>query len=243
MRTEAETRVAEERNAEHSVPVLRLRDVTKVYSGETEIVTALHGVSLEAGEGEFLAIVGRSGCGKSTLLNLAGAMDLPSSGSVVIDGQETTRLSEQELTRLRREKVGFVFQSFQLLHTLTVRENVELPLLLGRGSDARRRAIEALAWVELSGYEERLPHQLSGGQMQRVAIARALVHEPKLLLADEPTGNLDTSTSESILRLLRKLRDEKRMAILMATHSAESAAVADAVVMMKDGEIEDVIRR
>src|SRR5262249_21365730 len=153
----------------------------------------------------FIALVGRSGCGKTTLLNLSGAMDFPSSGEVQIDGRSTSRLNDAALTKIRREKVGFVFQSFQLLQTLTAIENVELPLLLARRANARDAARERLAWVELEKLESRLPHQLSSGQMQRVAIARALVHSPRLLLADEPTGNLDTGTSNVILALLQRL--------------------------------------
>src|SRR5208283_331659 len=163
---------------------VRLDDVTKTYVTDGQPVHALNGVSLSVRQGEFVALVGRSGCGKSTLLNLAGAMDFPSSGRVVLDGSSTSDLNDNGLTRLRREKVGFIFQSFQLLHTLTVLENVELPLLLSGEPDARAAAHERLQWVELAGLGERFPHQLSGGQMQRVAIARALVHSPKILLAD-----------------------------------------------------------
>ena len=172
--------------------LLTLHDAGKLYQADGAPVTALEAILLTVEPGDFLALVGRSGCGKSTLLNLCGAMDFPTSGEVILDGHVTTRLSDTELTRLRRDKVGFVFQSFQLLHTLSVIENVELPLLLARKSGAREIAMERLRWVELDAYANRLPHQLSGGQQQRVAIARALVHNPPLLLADEPTGNLDT---------------------------------------------------
>ena len=192
--------------------------------------------------GEFVALVGRSGCGKSTLLNLAGAMDFPSSGRVLLDGISTSDLGESGLTRLRREKVGFIFQSFQLLNTLTVLENVELPLLLAGQSDTRDRAQHQLDLVELGDLGSRMPHQLSGGQMQRVAIARAMVHGPRLLLADEPTGNLDTVTGNLILEGLRRIADERKTAILMATHSAESAAFTDAIVKMRDGRIQEVVR-
>ena len=174
--------------------ILSLQRVTKDYLTDGQHVTALAGVSLSVEEGEFVALVGRSGCGKSTLLNLAAAMDFPSGGEVCIDGAATSGFGDEELTELRRQKVGFIFQSFQLLHTLTVLENVELPLLLAGKSDARGPARERLRWVELDGLGDRFPHQLSGGQMQRVAIARALVHSPRILLADEPTGNLDTVT-------------------------------------------------
>jgi ABC-type lipoprotein export system ATPase subunit len=223
--------------------LLRLEEVSKDYASDGQVVRALAGVSLEVAKGEFVALVGRSGCGKSTLLNLAGAMDFPTAGRVLLDGVATTGLDDAELTRLRREKVGFIFQSFQLLHTLSVVENVELPLLLAGHARAREIAEERLAWVELDGLSGRMPHQLSGGQMQRVAIARALVHSPRLLLADEPTGNLDTTTGNVILELMRRIVHERGTAILMATHSPEAASLSDAVVRMRDGRIEEVVRR
>jgi ABC-type lipoprotein export system ATPase subunit len=201
-------------------------------------VAALRQVNLQVEAGEFVALMGRSGCGKSTLLNLAGAMDFPTSGHVRMDGEDTQKLDDAGLTRLRREKVGFVFQNFQLLPTLSVAENVELPLLLAGQGKARERAEEVLAWVELGGYGDRMPHQLSGGQMQRVAIARALIHRPRLLLADEPIGNLDTTTGELILALLERARKEFQTAVLMATHSPDSVRSADRVVEMKDGSIQ-----
>jgi ABC-type lipoprotein export system ATPase subunit len=170
-------------------------------------------------------------------------MDFPTSGNVLIDGELTKNLDDAALSQLRRNKVGFIFQSFQLLHTLKVQENVELPLLLAGRSDGKPIARDRLASVELSGLEDRYPHQLSGGQMQRVAIARALVHSPKILLADEPTGNLDTATGNLILQLLRKLTSQTQTATIMATHSVEAAAIADVVVRLRDGKIEEVIRR
>jgi len=220
------------------VSILRLVDVVKDYVAEGQPVRALDGVTLEVAEGQFLALVGRSGCGKSTLLNLAGAMDFPSSGEVRLDGTATSSLDDAGLTALRRSKVGFVFQSFQLLHTLSVVENVELPLLLAGRADVRRVALECLEWVDLVPEAHRLPHQLSGGQMQRVAIARALVHGPRLLLADEPTGNLDTVTGALILDLLLRLNRERRTTLIMATHSTEAAGAADRVLRMKDGRIQ-----
>ena len=225
------------------MPILLLENVSKEYAADGQKIRALSGVSLAVREGEFVALVGRSGCGKSTLLNLAGAMDFPTSGTVAIDGQVTSTLDDKAQTRLRRDKVGFVFQSFQLLHTLTVFENVELPLLLARKPEARKAAEERLHWVELDGLGERYPHQLSGGQMQRVAIARALVHSPKILLADEPTGNLDTATGSVILELLRRLTSEQKTATIMATHSVEAASVCDTLVRMRDGKIEEVVGR
>jgi ABC-type lipoprotein export system ATPase subunit len=219
-----------------------LRNVIKEYAADGQLVRALSGVSLEVAPGEFVALVGRSGCGKSTLLNLAGAMDFPTSGEVLLDGVSTNSNDDEKLTKLRREKVGFVFQSFQLINTLSVIENVELPLLLAGNPDTRQTAIDRLASVELAGLEHRMPHQLSGGQMQRVAIARALVNNPKILLADEPTGNLDSTTGTVILDLLKRLTREQNTATLMATHSAEAAAIADTVIELRDGKIAGVKR-
>jgi len=218
--------------------LLELRKATKLYATDGGLVTALQDVSLLVDPGEVVALVGKSGGGKSTLLNLCGAMDFPTSGEVILDGQKTSELTDEALTRLRREKVGFIFQSFQLLHTLTAMENVELPLLLARKRDARTTAMERLRWVEMEDYANRLPHQLSGGQQQRVAIARALVHNPRLLLADEPTGNLDTATGETVVNLLLHTAREFGVAVMMATHSAETAAIADRIVLVRDGRVE-----
>ena len=219
--------------------LVELRNVIKDYLSDGQRVRALDGVSLAVEGGSLVALVGRSGCGKSTLLNLAGAMDFPSAGQVAIDGNITASASEEQLTKIRREKVGFVFQSFQLLHTLSAVENVELPLLLAGRADARTSAMAGLRSVDLESLANRLPHQLSGGQMQRVAIARALVNSPRVLLADEPTGNLDTVTGNAILELLLRLAREKNTATLMATHSTEAAAIADVVVTLRDGRIVD----
>src|SRR5271168_3255691 len=223
--------------------IVALQKVSKDYLTDGQPVHALRDVSLEVDRGHFIALVGRSGCGKSTLLNLAGAMDFPTSGKVLLDGADTSSLNDAGLTLLRRERVGFIFQSFQLLHTLTVFENVELPLLLAGKAGARAAAAARLASVELAGLGERFPHQLSGGQMQRVAIARALIHAPQILLADEPTGNLDTTTGNVILALLQRLTREQNTATILATHSPEAAALADTVVRMRDGKIEEIIRR
>jgi putative ABC transport system ATP-binding protein len=219
--------------------LLAVRNVTKRYQTEGGAVPALDDVSLEVDAGEFVALVGRSGCGKSTLLNLCGAMDFPTCGEVVLEGEVTSHLNDAALTRLRREKVGFVFQSFQLLHTLTAVENVELPLMLAKKKDVRRSALERLRWVDMQPYGERFPHQLSGGQQQRIAIARALVHAPALVLADEPTGNLDTATGEMVLELLVRTAREFGVAIVMATHSDESAAKVGRVVHMRDGRVQN----
>jgi ABC-type lipoprotein export system ATPase subunit len=170
-------------------------------------------------------------------------MDFPTSGTVRIEGQPTSDLNDAQQTRLRRDKVGFVFQSFQLLQTLTVQENVELPVLLAGKAGACELALERLHWVELDGLGARYPHQLSGGQMQRVAIARALAHSPRILLADEPTGNLDTTTGGVILELLLRLTREQQTATILATHSLEAASVCDTLVKLRDGRVEEVTRR
>ncbi len=222
--------------------VVRLEHVSKDYLTEGVPVAALRDVSLEFQAGEFVALVGRSGCGKSTLLNLAGAMDFPTSGAVTLDGVVTSQLGDASLTRLRREKVGFIFQSFQLLPTLSVVENVELPLLLSGAAGARETALARLRSVEMDGYSSRMPYQLSGGQMQRVAIARALVHSPRLLLADEPTGNLDNATSEMILALLRTIATGQNTTVLLATHSAEASSIADTLVRMRDGRVTELLQ-
>jgi ABC-type lipoprotein export system ATPase subunit len=228
-------------NSASPAPLLSFASVVKKYTNEGEQVRALDGVSLEVAAGRFVAIVGRSGCGKSTLLHLAGALDFPTAGTVSVEGIATSELNENQLTALRRRKVGFIFQSFQLLNTLSVVENVEVPLLLAGDTRPREKALEALESVELGRLAHRMTHQLSGGQMQRVAIARALVHGPSLLLADEPTGNLDTATGDTILALLRRISDERKVTILMATHSAEAAEIADAVVRMRDGRIDEQV--
>jgi putative ABC transport system ATP-binding protein len=224
------------------VHILRLIHVSKDYLTDGEPVPAVRDVSLDVERGEFVALVGRSGCGKSTLLNLAGAMDFPTSGEVYIGDVLTNFLNDAGLTRLRREKVGFVFQSFQLLPALSVVENVELPLMLSGQLRVREPALERLRWVEMEIFASRMPYQLSGGQMQRVAIARALVHSPALLLADEPTGNLDSTTGERILELLRRVATDHDTAIMMATHSPEAAGVTDTIVKMRDGRVEERCR-
>src|SRR5258706_14435357 len=223
-------------------PRLELRQVTKIYSSDGQNVAALQEVSLSVEAGTVSALVGRSGCGKTTLLNLAGAMDFPTSGEVLIDGRATSSLSEEELTALRRTRIGFVFQFFQLLPALTAMENVELPLLLAGTAGARNAARDRLAWVDLAEKADSFPYQLSGGQMQRVAIARALVHSPEILIADEPTGNLDNASGDQVLGLLRDAAQRFGATVLLATHSAEAAAIAQTSVQMRDGRIAAVER-
>jgi ABC-type lipoprotein export system ATPase subunit len=222
------------------VPRLELREVSKTYRNGGTPVPVLRDVSLALPPGSLTALVGRSGCGKTTLLNLAGAMDLPTSGAVFIDGLATSSLSDAELTALRRRRVGFVFQFFQLLPTLTVLENVELPLLLAGNRRASENARDRLGWVGLDDKAGFMPYQLSGGQMQRVAIARALVHSPDLLLADEPTGNLDTTSGQQVLGLLCESAERYGATVLLATHSAEAAAIANRRVHLRDGRIEGI---
>ena len=219
-------------------PRVELRNVAKTYRNGAQSAEVLHGVSLSAHAGTVIALLGRSGCGKTTLLNLAGAMDFPTSGEVLIGGRATNSLDDAELTALRRARIGFVFQSFQLLPTLTALDNVELPLLLARAPHSVEAARERLRWVGLENKAASFPYQLSGGEMQRVAIARALVHSPGIVIADEPTGNLDTASGSQVLSLLRRAADEFGAAVLMATHSAEAAAIADARVKLRDGRIE-----
>jgi ABC-type lipoprotein export system ATPase subunit len=221
---------------------LELRGVSKTYTNGGQPVPVLHDVSLIAEAGTVTALLGRSGCGKTTLLNLAGAMDFPTAGEVLIEGRSTASLSEAELTALRRKRVGFIFQFFQLLPTLTVLENVELPLLLAGARNSLQTARDRLDWVGLSEKAASMPYQLSGGQMQRVAIARALVNSPDLLIADEPTGNLDTASGDQVLALIRESATRFGATVLIATHSAEAAAIADTRVSLRDGRIQSVDR-
>lgn len=221
-------------------PRVELRAVSKTYDNGGQPVPVLHQIDLKLMPGTVTALVGRSGCGKTTLLNLAGAVDFPSSGDVLIDGRVTGALGESELTALRRSHIGFVFQFFQLLPTLSALENVELPLLLARVPKARDMARQHLRWVGLEEKASSLPYQLSGGQMQRVAIARALVHSPRVVIADEPTGNLDTASGEQVLELLKESAERLGATVLMATHSLEAAAIASVRVHLRDGRIEAV---
>jgi ABC-type lipoprotein export system ATPase subunit len=221
---------------------LELQAVSKSYASGEQTLHVLHEITLSADPGTVTALLGRSGCGKTTLLNLAGAMDFPTSGEVRIDGRSTASLSDAELTALRRTRIGFVFQFFQLLPTLSVLENIELPLLLAGASKSAETARDRLRWVGLEDKVARFPYQLSGGQMQRVAIARALVHSPEILIADEPTGNLDTASGDQVLALLREAAARFGATVLMATHSAEAAASADVRVSLRDGRIQSIDR-
>ncbi|MFZ0435378.1 MAG: ABC transporter ATP-binding protein [Chthoniobacterales bacterium] len=217
--------------------MIRLVKASRSYG--TPPVTALDSVSLEIGRGEFVAITGPSGSGKSTLLNLLGGLDHPTSGEVVVDGVHLERADDRELTLYRRLKLGIVFQFFNLLPSMSVVENVELPLLL-RGDDAREsraKALEMLDQVGMARRSSHFPHQLSGGEMQRAAIARGLVHGPSLLLADEPTGNLDSANASQVLEVIAKIASRRTATVIMVTHSDSVAALADRRIRMKDGRV------
>lgn len=220
--------------------MIRCIDVRKVYRHGDNEITALAGVSLEIPRGTFAVIMGPSGSGKSTLLHLMGGLDRPSSGDVLVDGRLIGQMADDEVTRFRRTRVGFVFQFFNLLPTLTALENVTLPFVLdGRGkAEADRRAALLLAKVGLEERGDHLPEAMSGGEIQRVAIARALAFNPPLLLADEPTGNLDSKTGQAILSLLRQINREDHCTIVMVTHSQEAASYGNRTFFVRDGRIE-----
>lgn len=226
--------------------LIEVRDLRKIYSLGEESVAALAGVSLEIDNGEFVAIMGASGSGKSTMLNILGCLDVPTSGSYMLDGLEVARRSATELARIRNGKLGFVFQNFNLLPRTSAIENVQLPdLYLGRlsRSERQKRAKELLDRVGLGGRSQHTPAQLSGGQQQRVAIARALMNKPPVLFADEPTGNLDTKSSVEIMQLFTELSNEG-ITIVMVTHEDDIAAYAKRKIVMRDGlVVEDTARR
>jgi putative ABC transport system ATP-binding protein len=215
--------------------ILSGTDLSKKY-GDLEVVK---GVSLSVNEGEFVCLVGKSGCGKTTLLSLLSGLEKPTKGKVSLDGREITNSSEDELALFRRDNVGFIFQSFNLIPTLSAWENVALPLFSIKmtSKERRLRATELLGKMELEHRIEHLPSALSGGEKQRVAIARALVNNPKIIFADEPTGNLDSGTGEAIMGILNKLHIEEGVAILMVTHEVELTKAANRLIRMKDGEI------
>ena len=219
------------------VAIVETEKLSKIYgSGDSE-VRALDAVSLSVAPGEFVAVMGPSGCGKSTLLNLLGGLDTPSSGRVIIDGAALTSMSDDTLTELRRRRIGFVFQSFNLIPVLDAVENASLPLTLDGAPDADARAIDWLTKVGLADRLKNRPDQLSGGQQQRVAIARALSTDPALVLADEPTGNLDSHSATEIAELLRQVASEWHRSVLMVTHDPRIASYAQRLVLMRDGVI------
>ena len=213
-------------------------NVTKTYRQGDNPVVALDRVNLKISRNEFLAITGKSGCGKSTLINMIGGLDSPDQGQVMIDGEDLSGMDDRRLTLFRRNRVGIIFQFFNLLPILTLEENIALPHLLKEGTNSLREKIDHLL-NEMDLYQRRhhKPHELSGGEMQRVAICRALINDPDLILADEPTGNLDSASGRQVLEILRRLRDEQGKTILLVTHSPEGAAMADRVMRMKDGRL------
>jgi putative ABC transport system ATP-binding protein len=219
--------------------MITLNQATKVFTTEAGGFKALKETDLHIQKGEFAAIMGPSGSGKSTLLQLIGGLDLPTAGSVTVDGAPLHRMSEQERTLFRRTRVGFVFQNYQLLPMMTVAENIALPLAANRASksEMKERVRQLLRDVHLEGKERSYPAQLSGGQQQRVAIARALAMKPRLILADEPTGNLDQRNGASILSLLSKLNQEQQITIVMVTHDPQAALAASRIITIQDGEI------
>jgi putative ABC transport system ATP-binding protein len=221
--------------------MLELENITKVYkAGQTE-VPALRGISCRIESGEMVSIIGPSGSGKSTLMNIIGCLDKPTSGRYLLDGTEVSELNDNQLAEIRNKKIGFVFQSFNLLSRTTALANVELPLIYGGASNRRQRALQVLESVGLAHRVTHRPSELAGGEQQRVAIARALVNNPSLILADEPTGNLDTRTSQEIMAIFKKL-NEQGMTIVLVTHEPDIAAYTRRTVKLRDGQIEESVR-
>jgi putative ABC transport system ATP-binding protein len=221
--------------------IVETHNLSKIYGAGEVAVTALDRVSISVEPGEFVAVMGPSGCGKSTLLHLLGGLDSASDGSVLVDGQDLAGMKDEDLTRLRRRKIGFVFQFFNLIPVLTALENVALPITLDGAKQAQART-RAGEWLTRLGMAERMDHrpdQLSGGQQQRVAIARALVADPDLILADEPTGNLDTHAGDEIAETLRQVSKQWGRAVVMVTHDPRIAAYADRIIFLKDGKVND----
>ncbi|HEY91162.1 MAG TPA: ABC transporter ATP-binding protein [Dehalococcoidia bacterium] len=219
--------------------MIKLEDIFKTYQmGQIE-VHALQGVSVRIEKGEMVAIMGPSGSGKSTLMNIIGCLDTPTSGSYILDDSEVSRMSDSQLAEVRNRRIGFVFQTFNLIPRTTAIANVELPLLYGNGADSRSRALEALAKVGLSERARHKPGELSGGEQQRVAIARALVNNPSIIFADEPTGNLDSRASREIIGILEGLNREAGITIILVTHEQEIAAHTKRIILLRDGQIVD----
>jgi putative ABC transport system ATP-binding protein len=221
--------------------VISVRNLVKTYQVGEHVVKALRGVNLEVQRGEFLAVTGPSGSGKSTFMHIIGCLDRPTSGQYLLDGQDVSRLSKDALAAIRNKKIGFVFQGFNLLSRTSALDNVELPLLYGgggmRGVDRRKRAMEVLTAVGLGDRADHHPNQLSGGQQQRVAIARALINNPSILLADEPTGNLDTRTSIEVMGIFQRLNQERGITVVLITHESDIAEYGTRTVLFRDGQV------
>jgi putative ABC transport system ATP-binding protein len=220
-------------------PVIELRGVVKRYDTGGEVVTALHGIDFAARPGEFVAIMGPSGSGKSTMLNVLGLLDAPTEGVVLLNGRDVTDLTDEEMTLERKRSIGFVFQNFYLIPTLTATENVEVPTLFDDGGGATDRAVDLLSRMGLADRLDHRPNQLSGGQKQRVAIARALVNRPRIVLADEPTGNLDRETGQTILEEFTRIKEEDDVAVVAVTHDEQVTRFADRTIDLVDGRIRE----
>jgi putative ABC transport system ATP-binding protein len=218
--------------------VIEFKKLSKVFTTDTIETTALNKIDFLVNKGDFVAVMGPSGSGKSTLLNIAGMLDTPTGGAYLFDGIDVTHLNERELTKIRHQNIGFIFQSFNLIDELTVRENVELPLMYQKisATERKKRSDEVLTRLNIFNRADHMPQQLSGGQQQRVAVARALIIKPKLILADEPTGNLDSSNGTEVMRLLSELNNEGTT-ILMVTHSLDHSMYASRIFTVKDGEV------
>ena len=221
---------------------IELINVTKIYHQGDNPVVALDHIHLNISKGEFVAIIGKSGCGKSTLINIIGGLDSPDQGQVMINGEDISKMDDRRLTLYRRDRVGIIFQFFNLLPILNLEENIILPHLLREGSSPPAVKIDHIL-QEMGLYERRThhPHELSGGEMQRVALCRALINDPAIILADEPTGNLDSASGKQVLDILRRLRTEQGKTIVLVTHSQEGAAMADRVIRMQDGRLLTVV--
>lgn len=217
---------------------IELIDVTKIYSQGENPVVALDHLNVNISKGEFLAVTGKSGCGKSTLINIIGGLDSPDRGRVMVNGEDISTMDDYRLTLYRRDRVGIIFQFFNLLPILNLKENIALPHLLREGSNPPAERMEMLLHqMDLFERKDHYPHELSGGEMQRVAICRALINDPEIILADEPTGNLDSASGKQVLDILRRLRDVQGKTVILVTHSQEGATMADRVVRMRDGKL------
>jgi putative ABC transport system ATP-binding protein len=223
--------------------MIELQNITKTYHMGQTVVKALDGVSFSIKKGEMVAIMGASGSGKSTLMNIIGCLDTPSSGKYLLDGKEVNGISDGDLATVRNRKIGFVFQQFNLLARTSALDNVELPLVYGRGSLQHNRALQVLEKVGMGKRTRHTPNQLSGGEQQRVAIARALINQPPLLLADEPTGNLDSRTSAEIIDLLQKLNREEGITVILVTHDSGIGAQSQRIITLRDGQIDKDLKQ